>query len=216
MDSERILHVHSHALRERLLGLSPRSKRMLQITVDMLLIWLALWLAFFIRLGDAGVVKPLGAHAWLFTAAPLTAIPLFIRYGLYRAVMRYLGPQALTTIARVVTAAAALLAIAVYLYGNAPAVVPRSTIVIYWLLSLLFIGGLRILMRHYFNDVQFGAQTLPLIPNGGRRKEERSRVVIYGAGAAGNQLLQALRLGGEMLPVGFMDDNKDLRGRIMA
>src|SRR5690606_9294512 len=87
---------------------------------------------------------------------------------------------------------------------------------IYWLLSLLFIGGLRILMRHYFNDVQFGAQTLPLIPNGGRRKEERSRVVIYGAGAAGNQLLQALRLGGEMLPVGFMDDNKDLRGRIMA
>ncbi|MDS1140053.1 nucleoside-diphosphate sugar epimerase/dehydratase [Pusillimonas sp. SM2304] len=216
MDSERILHDRSHALRERLLGLSPRSKRMLQIAVDMLLIWLALWLAFFIRLGDASIVKPLGAHAWLFTAAPLTAIPLFIRYGLYRAVMRYLGPEALTTIARVVTAAAALLALAVYLYGNAPAVVPRSTIIIYWLLSLLFIGGLRLLMRHYFNDVQFGEQTLPLIPNGGQRKEERRRVVIYGAGAAGNQLLQALRLGGELLPVGFMDDNKDLCGRVMA
>src|SRR3546814_7993547 len=68
--------------------------------------------------------------------------------------MRYLGPQALTTIARVVTAAAILLATAVYLYGEPPAVVPRSTIVIYWLLCLLFIGGLRVLMRHYFNDVQ--------------------------------------------------------------
>jgi FlaA1/EpsC-like NDP-sugar epimerase len=216
MDSERILHEQSHALRERLLRLSLRSKRMLQIAMDVLLIWLALWLAFFIRLGDAGVVKPFGAHAWLFVAAPVAAIPLFIRYGLYRAVMRYLGPQALTTIARVVTAAAALLAIAVYLYGDAPGVVPRSTIVIYWLLSLMFIGGLRLLMRHYFNNVQFGEQTLPLIPNGGRRKEERPRVVIYGAGAAGNQLLQALRLGGELLPVGFMDDNPDLCDRVMA
>lgn len=216
MDSERILHVQSHALRERLLGLSPRSKRVMQIAVDMLLIWLALWLAFFIRLGDAKIVEPLGAHAWLFTAAPLTAIPLFIRFGLYRTVMRYIGPQALTTIARVVTTAAALLAAVVYLYGDSPAIVPRSTMVIYWLLSLLFIGGLRVMVRHYFNDVQFGEQTLPLIPNGGRRKEERPRVVIYGAGAAGNQLLQALRLGGELLPVGFIDDNEALTGRLMG
>lgn len=216
MDSERILHVQSHALRERLLGLSPRSKRVLQIAVDMLLIWLALWLAFFIRLGDASVVKPFSTHAWLFTAAPLTAIPLFLRWGLYRTVMRYIGPQALTAIARAVTAAAALLAAVVYLYGDSPAIVPRSAIIIYWLLSLLFIGGLRVLVRHYFNNVQFGEQTLPLIPNGGRRKEERPRVVIYGAGAAGNQLLQALRVGGELLPVGFIDDNEELTDRVMA
>ncbi|WP_397473717.1 polysaccharide biosynthesis protein [Pusillimonas sp.] len=216
MDSERTLHVHSQALRERLLKLSPRSKRMLQIAVDVLLIWLALWLAFVIRLGDARVVQPFGNHAWLFTAAPLTAIPLFLRCGLYRTVMRYLGPQALTAIGRVVTAAAALLAVVVYLYGDSRAIVPRSTIIIYWLLSLLFIGGLRALVRHYFNNVQFGEDTLPLIPNGGRRKEERPRVVIYGAGAAGNQLLQALRLGGELLPVGFMDDNPELTGRLMA
>lgn len=216
MDSERILHVHSHALRERLLRLSPRSKRMLQIAVDVLLIWLALWLAFVIRLGDASIVQPLGVHAWLFTAAPLTAIPLFLRCGLYRTVMRYLGPQALVAIGRGVTAAAALLAAVVYLYGDSPAVVPRSTIVIYWLLSLLFIGGLRVMVRRYFNNVQFGEHTLPLIPNGGQRREERTRVVIYGAGAAGNQLLQALRLGGELLAVGFLDDNKELAGRLMA
>lgn len=216
MSTERKLQVRHHALRERLLGLTPRSKRMLQVGVDILLIWLALWLAFFIRLGDALIVQPLGAHAWLFAFAPLLAIPLFIRYGLYRAVMRYLGFEALTTIARSVTAAAVLLGVAVYLYGYTPAIVPRSTLVIYWMLSLLFIGGLRLLMRHYFNNVQFGEQSLPLIPNGGQHKEERPRVVIYGAGAAGNQLLQALRLGGEMLPVGFMDDNKDLCDRVMA
>src|SRR3546814_8997755 len=81
MDTEHILHTRSHSLRERLLELPPRSKRMLQLIVDVLLIWLALWLAFFIRLGDARIVQPLGDDAWLFTAAPLTAIPLFIRYG---------------------------------------------------------------------------------------------------------------------------------------
>ena len=216
MDSERPLRAHSHALRERLLRLSPHSKRLLQIAVDVLLVWFALWLAFVIRLGETHAVEPFGAHAWLFAAAPLIAIPLFVRCGLYRTVMRYLGPQALAALGRVVTIAAALLAAAVYLYGDSPAIVPRSTIIIYWLLSLMFIGGLRVLMRHYFNNVQFGEQTLPLIPNGGRRKEERPRVVIYGAGAAGNQLLQALRVGGELLPVGFMDDNKELAGRLMG
>src|SRR5690606_2331699 len=100
MNSERLLHEHSHALRERLLSLSPASKRILQITMDVLLIWLALWLAFVIRLGEPAAIEPLGAHAWLFTAAPLTAIPLFLRCGLYRTVMRYLGPQALTAIGR--------------------------------------------------------------------------------------------------------------------
>jgi len=215
MSSERILQ-NGHIVRQRLLALPRGQKRLLQMAVDVVLIWLALWLAFFIRLDDPGIIAPFGAHAWLFAAAPLTALPLFIRFGLYRAVMRYIGPQALITIGRVVTASAILLAVVIYLYGQPRAVVPRSTVVIYWLLCLFFIGGLRVLMRRYFNNTQFGENVLPLLPRGGKRREERPRVVIYGAGAAGNQLLQALRLGGEMLPVGFMDDNPDLIGRLMA
>lgn len=41
-------------LRTRLIGLSRRSKRLLQVGADIVLIWIALWLAFVVRLGDLG------------------------------------------------------------------------------------------------------------------------------------------------------------------
>src|SRR5690606_7481727 len=87
-------------VRRRLLQLSRRRKRMLQVATDITLVWVALWLAFIVRMGDFGVVRPLGGHAWLFIVAPLIALPLFIRFGMYRAVMRYLGNDALIAIVK--------------------------------------------------------------------------------------------------------------------
>src|SRR5690606_14960344 len=126
-----------------------------------------------------------------------------VRLGMYRAILRYIGPQALTTIGKAVTGSAVLLAIVIYLYGTSTgAVVPRSLVIIYWLLCLLFIGGLRLMIRRYFNQAQFGRRSIPLLPrNAAGRGDQRTPVVIYGAGAAGNQLLSALRNGREKLPV---------------
>jgi FlaA1/EpsC-like NDP-sugar epimerase len=111
-----------------------------------------------------------------------------------------------------------LLAIVIYLYGSSTgAVVPRSLVIIYWLLCLLFIGGLRLMIRRYFNQVQFGHRSIPLLPrNASGRSDQRDPVVIYGAGAAGNQLLSALRNGREKLPVAFIDDDPQLWGRLVA
>ena len=78
-------------LRNRLLQLPRQSKRALQVFADILLLWAALWLAFLVRLGLAGMIDPFGEYLWLFLAAPATAIPLFVRFGLYRAVLRYFG-----------------------------------------------------------------------------------------------------------------------------
>jgi FlaA1/EpsC-like NDP-sugar epimerase len=75
-------------LRARLVALPRRHKRFLQLFVDVLLVWAALWLAFWVRLGDIKLIEPLAGHAWLFALAPIIAIPLFIRGGMYRAVMR--------------------------------------------------------------------------------------------------------------------------------
>jgi FlaA1/EpsC-like NDP-sugar epimerase len=50
--------------------------------------WVALWLAFLVRLGIDDLVNPLLVHSWRFLSAPVVAIPLFIRFGMYRAVMR--------------------------------------------------------------------------------------------------------------------------------
>lgn len=199
--------------RERLLGLKRRHKRLLQVVVDVLLVWLALWLAFVIRLGTDDLIDPLGAHLWLFVMAPLLAIPLFIRFGMYRAVMRYLGNDALWTIARAVSLSALLMALVVYWYRDAPALVPRSLVFNYWWLSLVMIGGLRLLIRQYFMGDWYAAGLgIPFVGH----DDGLPRVAIYGAGAAGNQLAAALRMGKSMRPVAFIDDDDSIANRVIA
>src|SRR5690606_14253080 len=117
-------------LRDRLLSLSRRQKCILQMSADTCLIWAALWLAFFIRFDDAERIEPLSGHAWMFALAPAVSIPLFFRFGLYRAVMRYLGNQAILTVFKAVSACAVVIALAVYIYGRPPAVIPRSVVII--------------------------------------------------------------------------------------
>jgi FlaA1/EpsC-like NDP-sugar epimerase len=200
-------------LRAHLVRLPRRQKRLVQVVADVLLVWLSLWLAFFVRLGEPDFVEPLGRHAWLFGIAPLLALPFFIRLGMYRAVMRYFGNDALVTIAKAVTLSALLLALAIYWRTDAPKIIPRSMVFNYWWLSLVLIGGLRLLMRQYFLGDWFAAeQTLGL----NRRDTGLTRIAIYGAGTAGNQLAAALRLGRVMRPVAFIDDDPNLANRIIA
>ncbi|BAN47719.1 nucleoside-diphosphate sugar epimerase/dehydratase [Metapseudomonas resinovorans] len=200
-------------LRERLLGLSRQRKRILQVIADVLLVWLALWLAFVVRLGTDRLVDPLGGHAWLFVCAPLIAIPLFVRLGMYRAVLRYFGNDALVGIAKAVSLSALLLALAVYWYRDAPEVVPRSIVFNYWWLSLVLIGGLRLAIRQYFlGDWYVASQAIPFGP----KDNGLPRVAIYGAGAAGNQLVTALRMGRAMRPVAFIDDDSSIATRTIS
>lgn len=99
-------------LRSRLIALPRRHKRLLQVATDTLLVWLALWLAFVVRLGDLREIEPFGGHAWLFALAPVIAVPIFVRLGMYRAVMRYLGNDALKGIFKAVSLSALMLALA--------------------------------------------------------------------------------------------------------
>ena len=199
-------------LRQKLLNLPRGNKRLLQIAVDVLLLWLALWLSFAIRLEDMSVVQPFGHHAWLFLAAPLVALPLFIRLGMYRAVMRYLGNEALTSIGKAVTLGALALALVIFLWGETPALVPRSIVFNYWWLSLLLIGGLRLAMRQYFTGDWFNLSSLSL------RSQDccQPKVAIYGAGIAGNQLVKALRMDRTKRPVAFIDDDRSLAKRVIS
>ena len=90
-------------VRAYLLNLPRRQKRTLQVVTDCMLVWLALWMAFAVRLGIDEMNNPLTQHVWLFIAAPVVAIPLFVRFGMYRAVMRYFGNDALVAIFKAVT-----------------------------------------------------------------------------------------------------------------
>lgn len=202
-------------LRAQLVSLPRAQKCLLQIIADTCLVWLALWLAFYLRLDDASAIQPLNGHAWLFIVAPLLTIPVLMQFGLYRTVMRYVGYQTLAAIALAISLAAVLLGLAILLYDNPPALIPRSIPVIYWLLSLMFIAGLRLIMRQYFHGVPFHLHSNPF-PLANQGANPGIRVAIYGAGDAGNQLLMALRNDNERHPVAFIDDNPDLSGRVIA
>jgi len=200
-------------IRAYLLNLSRRNKRVIQVVTDVFLVWFALWLAFFVRLGIDDMINPVKLHLWLFICAPLIAIPLFIRFGMYRAVMRYFGNDALIAIIKAVSLSSLILAVVVYWYSNHENVVPRSIIFNYWWLSLIMLGGLRLAMRQYFlGDWFAAAQHVPFT----NRDDGLPRVAVYGAGAAGNQLVAALRMGRMMRPVAFIDDDASIADRIIS
>ncbi|MFJ4066640.1 polysaccharide biosynthesis protein [Pseudomonas sp. NPDC089996] len=196
-----------------LLALPRRHKRLVQVVADILLVWAALWLAFLVRLGIDELANPVLEHAWLFVAAPAVSIPLFIRFGMYRAVMRYFGNEALIAIIKAVSLSALILGLVVYWYSNHEHLVPRSVIFNYWWLSLIMVGGLRLAMRQYFlGDWFTAAQHVPFA----NRQDGLPRVAVYGAGAAGNQLVAALRMGKVMRPVAFIDDDDSIADRVIS
>jgi len=123
---------------------------------------------------------------------------------LYRAVIRYVGFKALWTIVQAVS----LYALVWGVVGFMAAVdgIPRSVILINWVLSLLAISGLRIVARWLLtrdgdlkNSTQSGSNS--------------KKVLVYGAGDAGIQLVSALAHSSEYDPVGFVDDLKELQGK---
>lgn len=200
-------------VRAFLVGLPRRKKRLLQVFTDIVVVWAALWLAFVVRLGIEDMINPFRGHFWLFMAAPVISIPLFIRFGMYRAVMRYFGNDALIAIIKAVSLSALILGVVVYWYSNHQNVVPRSIIFNYWWLSLIMVGGLRLAMRQYFMGDWFNTtQHVPFT----NHDDGLPRVAIYGAGAAGNQLVAALRMGRLMRPVAFIDDDLSISDRVIA
>lgn len=200
-------------MRQWLLGLSRRNKRILQVIADIGLICFSLWLAFVVRLGFDETQIVIKKHLWLFWAVPLATLPVFIRFGMYRAVMRYLGQEVLISIAKAVSIAALLVALVIYWRGDAIAPIPRSFVFNYWWISLLVIGGSRLVLREYFSGELFSRRSLSLLSN---NKASLSRVAIYGAGSAGNQLAHALRMDKRMQPVAFIDDDDNIATRTIA
>jgi len=126
------------------------------------------------------------------------SILLFGRLGLYRALLLYMGLQAVLILLKGVTLAAALVAGALLLSGSQPEST-YSLLGIYWMMSLLFIGGSR-----------FAAKiVLQALIQNFRPKEP---VIIYGAGSSGMQLVAALLSGDQYLPVAFVDDGQEIVG----
>ena len=156
----------------------------------------ALWAAFALRLG--GPMPPvLVENWWLLPAVALLTLPVFAAVGLYRAVVRYMGPNAVMAVIQGVVASALILASFIFLVQLNG--VPRAVIALYALTALVFVGGSRFLARTWFQRAA-------------RSGGECEPVAIYGAGATGAQLVAQLMESSDVEPVVFFDDDPGKQG----
>lgn len=179
--------------------LLPRSwKQAALLLLDMCFIPCAIWLAIVIRWEWGGVDYIISSEDIFATAITMffSAI-VFLRIGLYRAIVRFMGQQAITTVIKGVTLSAIILAISAFLTRSN---IPRSTPLVYWATALIMIGGARLLVRSFYHGVL---------------RKSGDKVAIYGAGASGRQLLSALLPTGRYCPVVFIDDNESNVGIVI-
>ncbi|MEM0898706.1 MAG: nucleoside-diphosphate sugar epimerase/dehydratase [Pseudomonadota bacterium] len=174
-------------------ALSRRQRRAVQLAFDIFILSFCVWLAFQLRLGfghnftDAQIIS--------IAIAPIIGIPIFIRFGLYRAVLRYIPNMALWTIIQAIGLTTTVWAAAIFLvgfYGGEG--VPRSIPIIFALLAF----AITLVSR-------FAAQQIIYW----ERARDRKRYAIYGAGAAGLQYAQALTSAGEVEVCALFDDDRD-------
>jgi FlaA1/EpsC-like NDP-sugar epimerase len=178
-----------------IVNISRIYKQLLMALVDAIVLIGVLLASFSIRLGYW--YWPENDLFWVIVGAPLIAFPVFIQFGLYHGIVRFLGLQALWAIVKAVSLYALIWGIIGFM--SAIEGIPRSVILINWLLAMLSIGGLRMIARWMLSSVN--------------DLTGQKNVIIYGAGAAGRQLANALLQSREYKPVAFIDDAKDLTGQ---
>ncbi len=186
----------------KLRTLSGFHKRFLLAALDVVLLAASYWLAFSILFGRLFVPSEL--QLWLGLLGIAITVPVFAQAGLYRAVIRYLGEQALWMVVKTVAVATFVWGLIVHYAGYADhSGVPHSVMVIYWIIATVMTIASRLAMREFV--------WRPV-----RNKFSGENVLIYGAGDAGAQLVQALWRTRELYPVGFLDDDARMYDREVA
>ncbi|CAJ0808729.1 polysaccharide biosynthesis protein [Ralstonia flaminis] len=180
-----------------LLALSRPTKRSLVVALDLLLSLITVWVAFYLRIDQTGL--PQMQQKYVYLLAPLLAFPLFVRFGLYRAIFRYTGMAALASTAKAIGIYGALFFIVILAFKWDG--VPRSVGLIQPILFLLLVSMSRAMARFW------------LAGQSGKSYHGIGRLLIYGAGEAGVQTASALGVAREFVLLGFIDDDPTKVGR---
>ena len=176
--------------------LSPLLRRVLLIGIDALLLPLAVWLSFWLRLAHPFPSSFQAAGTWLLPAVLLIGLPLYGFTGQYQGLTRYVGSRSLyRLVGRNGLLVLLLAATGLMLRLPMP---PRSSWILLWLLLSGFTGVLRFALRDL------------LLSQRSKATKQILRVAIYGAGGAGGQLSAALRLAGTHHIITFLDDDPSL------
>ncbi|MGV3468673.1 polysaccharide biosynthesis protein [Limnobacter sp.] len=162
----------------------------------------ATWLAFSLRID--GMHVPHG-NEWIpYWFGPLLALPIFIHFGLYRAIFRYTDLAAIKQILKAVAVYAAIYTTVVLAFYIPPN--PRSIGVLQPFILSAFIVGVRMFARFWLLSSTIDPRLRVL----------RRRLLIVGAGDEAVQLANALKGSPEYIQIGFVTSDEQLVGRNMA
>jgi FlaA1/EpsC-like NDP-sugar epimerase len=188
--------LHS-GIRSAVLGWSRTTKRLVVVALDVTMSLFATWLAFTLRLDNFH--WPSGYQWLVYALAPVLVVPVFVRFGLYRAIFRYSGQAALVATAQAIAISGGLLTV-ILLTQKWPGV-PRSLGVLQPLLFLLLVAASRGIARFWLAGADAG------------RRPSEGRLLIFGAGVAGVQTASAIGISGQYVLLGFVDDDASKAGR---
>jgi len=168
-------------------------KRSVSVAADALILFSSWVLAYYLRYDSFELIRD-ESFVMSFLAVTLATLITFSAFGLYRAVVRYIGLRTMVAIAVGSLVSGVLLNFAIdanaFLYS-------LSGNLNYVFFAFTGVAGIRLLLRE-------------LVTVSGRAAQHK--VLIYGAGASGRQLLLALANSVEFRAVAFVDDDPSFHG----
>ena len=169
---------------------------------DLLLIPFTLYLSCYLIAGGYNLSNSIPWSVYL--SLPVVTSIIFLKFGMYRAIVRYLGLKTLWTIGAAASVSTIWLFISAKLfYADA---VPLRVYAIFWLLSILCLGGSRFVARQIFSSLAM----IRLVDD---QSCTRKKIAIYGAGSTGVRLARYISSASEFIHTIYFDDDKKLFGR---
>lgn len=179
-----------------LLNFSRTQKKFIAAATDAIFLPLTFCLAILLRY-DVVTSATFQSYFWLIVAVPLVSVPLFVRLGLYRAVVRFVDQKIVFVVVIGVSISVAIL-IAMAALITHMAGLSRGVFGIYWVSAISYVVASRFLVRG-------------LVHRPGKANTS-TKIAIYGTGKAAMQLATALKGGNDYLPVAFIEEVKELSG----
>ena len=170
---------------------------------DFLLISGAMFLAFWCRFNGAIPSVYIEAIPYYIFLALAFKMTFLVLYNLYDISWRYVSLDVLIKVFKAVSVGSLCMGVFIYLFRFTfpfeSAAFPRSVLLVDYVFSLIFIGTLRAVKRVYYDGLQ---GTL-------KKKEEDLKVLVIGAGNAGETIVREMKRERESpyVPVGFIDDD---------
>ncbi len=176
-----------------------KNKRFLLLIGDAIIVIASMYLALLFRFEGRIESTHMTMFLRMLPFIILGRLAIFWFFGLYRGMWRYAGVKDFSSIVKAVTLGSAILAAAIF-FLRLP--YSRTVLAVDWLLNLAFIGGTRFTVRMWREWCSE------------RRRETTKRVLIMGAGDAGEMVLREMRShsGVKYLPLGFIDDHRRKQG----